>query len=138
MFTEEQLKNARTVEIKMLQSVLLRNEGNKKFTVSQLPAYAQLSAVNGIVSADVDKDGKKDVILAGNFYPFRSQLGPLDAGTGLVLKGNGKGDFTPMPYCETGLLTQGDVRNMVSIKSGNGFLLVAAKNNGQIQVIKSQ
>ena len=138
MFTDEQLKNTRTVEIKMLQSVFLRNDGGKKFIVSPLPAYAQLSAVNGIVSADVDKDGKKDILLAGNFYPFRSQLGPLDAGIGLVLKGNGSGGFTPMTYSQTGLLITGDVRNMISIKSASGFFLIAAKNNGQVQVLKSQ
>jgi enediyne biosynthesis protein E4 len=138
MFTAEQLKNAKTVEINTLRSVFLRNDGNKKFTVTLLPAYAQLSAANGMLSADVDKDGKKDIIIAGNFYPFRSQLGPLDAGIGVVLKGNGKGSFTAMGYSETGLLIPGDVRDIIKIKSGNSFLIVAAKNNGQVQVIKSQ
>jgi len=138
LFSDDQLKNAKTVEINTLQSVFLRNGGNKKFTIHPLPVYAQLSAVNGIVSADINKDGKKDIIIAGNFFPFRSQMGPSDASIGLVLKGNGKGSFTPMPYSETALFVPGDVRNIIKVKSGNGFLLIASKNNGQVQIVKSQ
>jgi len=95
-----------------------------------------MSAVNGIVSTDVDHDGNKDIILAGNFYPFRVSIGPLDAGMGLVLKGNGKGVFTAMPYAQTGLYLAGDIRNLVKIKSGNTYFIAAANNNGPLQIVK--
>ncbi len=75
MFREEQLQNAKSVEIKTLQSVFLRNNGHKKFDISALPPYAQISAANGMVSFDMNKNGKKDILLAGNFYPFRTQMG---------------------------------------------------------------
>jgi enediyne biosynthesis protein E4 len=136
MFSTEQLAKSKFVEIKNTKSIFLRNDGNKKFTITDLPNYAQLSVINGMVSADVEGDGKKDIILAGNFYPFRVQQGPLDAGIGLVLKGNGSGHFTPSPYTETGLYLPGDVRNLISIKSGNHLFLIAAKNNGAVQVVQ--
>ncbi len=136
IFTSDQLAKSKTIYVKTLQSVYLENEGNKKFTVKPLPAYAQISPINGIVSEDVDKDGHKDIIIAGNFYPFRTSIGPLDAGMGLVLKGNGKGQFTPLPYALTGFNIQGDTRNMIRLHTANSTLLIAAKNNGKIQVEK--
>lgn len=137
MFSAEELAQAKTVEAKTFQSIYLRNDGNKKWTIMPLPAYAQISMVNGIVSEDVDHDGHPDIILAGNFYPFRAQMGPLDGGIGLVLKGDGKGNFSPLLYPQTGLYLPGDIRNMIKIKQGNQVLLVAAKNNGAIEVVRS-
>jgi hypothetical protein len=137
LFTKDQLAKASSVQIKTLLSVYLQNNGNRKFTITPLPNYAQIGAANGLVQADVDRDGISDIILAGNFYPFRVQLGPLDASIGLLLKGNGKGAFTPLPYAETHLLLNGDIRNLISVKgAGNNLLIIAAKNNGSVQVVK--
>ncbi|HEX5024395.1 MAG TPA: VCBS repeat-containing protein, partial [Agriterribacter sp.] len=138
LFTKEQLDKASTVMVKTLRSVYVQNNGNGNFSQHPLPNYAQLSALNGLVAEDIDGDGNKDIIAAGNFYPLRVQVGPLDASIGLVLKGDGKGNFSPMLYDQTGLCIKGDVRNMISIKTNTGFLLVAAKNNDKIQVLKFQ
>ena len=136
LFTEEQLKNASTVEVKMLESIYLQNNGNNKFSISSLPNFAQMSALNGMVSADMDADGNKDIILSGNFYPLRVQVGPLDASVGMVLKGDGKGGFSAQPYQQTGLFVDGDVRNMISIKDQKKLIIFAAKNNGRFQVLQ--
>jgi enediyne biosynthesis protein E4 len=96
---------------------------------------AQSSMAAGVVSTDVDRDGNKDIVLSGNCYPMRVQVGPLDAGIGLMLKGDGKGSFDPVPYATSGLLITGDVRSMISLNTNSGDLLVAAKNNGSVQVI---
>jgi hypothetical protein len=95
-----------------------------------------MSAVTGMVATDINNDGYKDIILAGNFYPLRVQLGPLDAGIGLVLKNNGKGEFSPLLYPETGLCIRGDVRNLMAVQGGNNYFIIAAKNNGQLQILK--
>jgi hypothetical protein len=136
LFTEEQLKNASTIEVKMLQSIYLQNNGNNKFTINHLPNIAHLSALNGMVSADIDADGNKDIILSGNFYPLRVQVGPLDASIGMVLKGDGKGGFAAQPYQQTGLFIDGDVRNMICIKDRNKIIIFAAKNNSRLQVLQ--
>ena len=100
-----------------------------------LPEYAQMSMINGMVATN-SVNGINDLIIAGNFYPFRVQQGPLDASIGLVLNNNGKGEFTPVPYVETGLNIRGDVRNMIGVQAGKNVLLIAVKNNGGVQVIK--
>ena len=135
MFSEEQLAKATTACIQTLHSVYISNDGNKHFTIKPLPLYAQISTVNGLVAQDINKDGKMDIILAGNFYPMRVQLGPMDASIGLVLKGNGKGTFTPLPYAQTGLYIPGDVRNLIEMKAGDRTLLIVAKNNEAVHVI---
>lgn len=137
MFSEEQLASAKTVNIYTQKSVCLSNKGNRKLVMMPLPNEAQVSMVNGIVADDVNKDGKEDLIIAGNFYPFRVQLGPMDAGIGLYLQGDGKGNFTPQPYSKTGLDIPGDVRNLVEIKNSKNTLLIAGKNNGCVQVVRS-
>ncbi len=136
LFSQNQLSAASTVKITMQQSVYIRNTGKRKLSITPLPMQAQISMVNGIVADDINKDGKEDIIVAGNFYPFRVQLGPMDASIGLYLQGDGKGNFTPQPYSKTGLYIPGDVRNLIEIKDHETTKLIAAKNNGPIQVIQ--
>ncbi|MEO8413900.1 MAG: VCBS repeat-containing protein [Ginsengibacter sp.] len=136
IFTKEQLTDSKTIHIKTLKSVYLQNNGNKKLGMQPLPAAAQLSMVNGIVSTDLKGNGVKDLILAGNFYPWRVQQGPLDAGIGLLLNNNGKGNFRPGFFAQTGLYIPGDVRNLISVTTNNGLLLIAVKNNDAVQVLK--
>ncbi len=83
ILTPEQWKKASTITVNMLQSVYLQNEAGKNFSTVPLPKHAQLSALQGIVVADIDGDGNKDLITSGNFYPLRAQMGPLDAAVGL-------------------------------------------------------
>lgn len=135
ILTPAQLQNASTIKVAMLASVYLQNNGNKNFSIQPLPDYAQMSALNGILVEDIDADGIKDIITGGNFYPLRVQLGPLDASIGLVLKRDEKGNMTPLPYAQTGLMLTGDVRNMITLKTKKGRLLIAAKNNGKVQVL---
>ncbi len=139
MFAADELQKAGTVSIKMTQSVFLHNLGNRKFRIDSLPAYAQISAASGLVSMDVDGDGKKDIVLAGNYFPFRVQQGPLDASIGMVLLGDGRGGFRPLPYRESGLMIPGDVRNLIPVKTGKPgqWYLAAAKNNGAVQILKT-
>jgi hypothetical protein len=136
IFSGDQLASAKTAEVKTLESVFLQNDNNKKFSIAALPMHAQISPINGMAVLDVDKDGNKDIIIAGNFYPFRVSIGAIDAGIGLVLKGNGKGNFTAMPLAATGLSIPGDVRKMIQLKGTHHTLLIAAKNNDAVQVIR--
>lgn len=139
VFPKEKLDIAKIAKINLLESVILTNSGNHKLEIKKLPMAAQETMVTGIVVDDQGGNGVENIILAGNFYPFRVQFGPLDAGIGLVLKQNGKGNFSPLGYAETGLNVSGDVRNLIKIKGKNGaYWLVAAKNNGEVQVLRRQ
>jgi hypothetical protein len=135
LFSKDQLAKAKTATINTLQSALMLQTATG-FSSSVLPKLAQASAVTGIVSTDINQDGLPDLILAGNYYPFRVQIGPVDAGIGLLLLNKGKGEFQVVDYPESHLLIRGDVRNMITLKAGRDQLLVVAKCNAPVQVIR--
>lgn len=135
LFSKDQLAKAKTATINTLQSALMLQSATG-FGSSALPRMAQLSAVTGIVSTDINQDGLPDLILAGNYYPFRVQIGPVDAGIGLLLLNKGKGEFQVVDYPQSHLLIRGDVRNMITLQAGRDQLLVVAKCNAPVQVIR--
>ncbi len=98
-------------------SLLINNAG--KFETRSLPVEAQFSMMDAILFKDYDADGKEDILLAGNFYPFRVQQGRCDAGYGCLLKGDGKGGFSVVRPAETGIYIPGDTRDMVELKGEN-------------------
>jgi len=101
-----------------------------------LPIEAQFSKVSSILYNDYDGDGKKDILVAGNFFENRVQYGSADASYGLMLKGDGKGNFTSVMAKTTGLYANGNVRDMVELTSQKSNLIVIGKNNDSLQVIK--
>ena len=136
IFPPEVLKKSKVLQVQQLRNVVLINDGKEHFSMRELPVQAQFSAVFGILSGDFDHDGKKDLVLGGNFYPFRVQLGREDASKGLFLKGDGKGAFTALDYQASGLLIDGDVRDLVMVSNpGKQPLIIAAKSNGAAQVL---
>ena len=135
IFTQEQLDAANKFYIKDLSSSIFINKGT--FIEKQLPIEAQFSPVNSILYNDYDGDGKKDLLIAGNFFPFRVQQGRCDASLGSLLKGDGKGNFIPVNRSISGLSIAGDVRDMIEVKGKEKSVIVISKNNDAIQVIKS-
>jgi hypothetical protein len=137
LFDKEQIAAARKFYIKNVKSSILINNGKGTFTINPLPIEAQFSPVYGILYSDYDGDGNKDILTSGNFFPFRVQQGRSDASIGSLFKGNGKGDFKAVNNDITGLLLQGDIRDMVDVKGKKGSVIIISKNNGSVQVIKN-
>ena len=87
-FTQGYVKTAKTFE-----SVVFLNKGNSRFQRISLPATAQLSPVMSIVSGDYNEDGHTDLLLFGNNYSFRTDLGKANARPITLLLGQGNGHF---------------------------------------------
>jgi hypothetical protein len=117
-----------------LTGVFINN--GKQFEWKPLPVEAQFSMVQAIGFKDYDGDGISDILLAGNFYPFRVQQGRSDASMGSVLRGDGKGNFKAVDRHQTGLFVKGDVRDMITLKSGVQDIVVFSRNNDSLLVIK--
>lgn len=137
IFSKQKLQAAATYYCYQSASSILQNDGQNNFTIKALPAEAQFSKTYGITILDFDKDGKKDLLLAGNFFPYRTQLGRSDASLGVLLKGRGDGSFEAIQNDKLGLYIDGDIRNMVMVQSASKEnLLIIAKNNDEVQVVK--
>ena len=135
IFTAEQLRGAVKLEVRELGSSLLINEGDR-FRLEALPVEAQVSPVYGVVVGDFDQDGKEDMVLGGNFYGAKPEVGRYDGSYGTLLKGDGQGVFKALPARQTGLYLEGEVREMLTLKVGKKNMLVVAKNNSPLQVIE--
>ncbi len=119
---------------KTSQSVWLENLGNGKFKVHALPLTAQLAPVNSIVASDIDGDGNTDLIVAGNEYQVAFNTGRYDASYGMVMMGNGKGNFTPLNFLKSGLIIDGDVKDMKMINVKNkGTVLLVSPNDSKLK-----
>src|SRR2546430_4561198 len=93
-------------------TALVRNNGDGSFTLSPLPLEAQLAPVYGILAQDVDGDGKPDLLLAGNFDGVQPEIGRMSASYGLVLRGDGRRRFTPLPAAQSGVMVPGQARDI--------------------------
>jgi hypothetical protein len=137
LFTKEQLKGAIIVKANNLNSCYCRNDGNGKFTLVPLPVQAQLSALNGIVADDFDGDGNLDLVINTNDYGTDVTVGRYDALNGLMLKGDGKGNFSPQTILESGIYIPGNGKALVKLRSKNGkYLLAAGQNRGPLKVFE--
>ncbi|PRY16356.1 VCBS repeat protein [Pontibacter ummariensis] len=117
-----------------MQTSYIENLGGGKFQIKALPMQAQFAPVFGITINDYDGDGNLDALLSGNSQATEVISGAYDAFTGLLLKGNGKGEFQPVSLQQSGFLVDGDAKGMAELMLPDGRpLVLAANNNGPLQ-----
>ena len=133
MFTEEQLNNAGEVKANNLTTLYLENTG-KEFIAKPLPIEAQYAPVYTIIAADVNHDGNKDLVLAGNNTFTRIKFSRYDASHGIVLLGDGKGNFSYSPQWQSGLNIQGNCRAMEML----GNTIILGMNNSKAMAYSIQ
>lgn len=90
-----------------LQSVLLINDGTGKFEVQPLPRLVQISPGFGAVLQDFNADGNLDLCIAQNFMQPQPETGQMDGGLGVLLLGDGDGQFRYMTPQESGISVPG-------------------------------
>ena len=128
----EHIDKALKLEAQNFSSLYLENIGGN-FTFSALPAEAQFSTVQGIVTHDVNNDGHLDIILAGNYYHREVETTRNDASIGYVMLGDGKGNFKTLHPTKAGLKMYQDLRDIKLIRTSAGIKLLGAVNGDQMQ-----
>ncbi len=134
IFTKEQLKGAVIYHANHMESSYIENMGGGKFSISALPMEAQIAPLYGMVSQDVDGDGNLDLLAVGNNYGTEVFTGRYDALTGLLLKGDGKGKFTPMKIRD-GWYVPGDAKGLALLKGAdNENIYLATQNQDSLKM----
>ncbi|MBT8185914.1 MAG: VCBS repeat-containing protein, partial [Eudoraea sp.] len=137
IFSAQELADARILKATHFESSYLENLGGNSFRLSALPEAAQFSPVYSVLNKDVNADGHADLIVTGNFFGTRVKYGRYDANKGVLLLGNGRGQFREIDVTRSGLLLNGEVRDAVIIRQAGGEeLVIFARNNDELRVYK--
>ena len=138
IFEKEMLSSSIKLQAKMLETVVYLNTGKGTFIKKTLPVEAQFSPVYAISINDFDGDSHQDILLGGNFYQAKPEVGRYDASYGLFLKGNGSGDFKPVLAKDSGFKLKGQTRGFSLLSVKNESILIVANNNDQAQTFTIQ
>jgi hypothetical protein len=121
------------------QSSYLENKGASGWKLSPLPIQAQFAPMFGIAVNDYDDDGHLDIALSGNSYAPDVLTGRYDAFKGLVLKGDGSGNFHSMGASQSGMLIDGNAKALAQLVDAKGrLLLLGTQNNDSLKVFEDR
>ena len=114
-------------------AVILADEG--KLITSPLPVEAQMFPIFAFEHSDFNGDGNVDLVAAGNLTAVQPDLGRYDAGYGLMLLGDGTGNFKPLSIGTSGFVVRGEGRDIAITRSGAGQeLLLVSRNNDSMMI----
>lgn len=137
VLTKPEREGALILEANYFQTALLINDGKGHFTMRALPVQAQLSVINGMVVDDFNGDGNLDIVMNGNDYGTEVATGRYDALNGLLLQGDGKGNFLAQSILQSGIFIPGNGKALVKLRSAAGkYLLAAGQNRGPLKVFE--
>ena len=138
IFEKPMLESALKLKANTLETVVYLNTGKGTFIKKQLPVEAQFSPVYAISINDFDGDSHQDILLGGNLYQAKPEVGRYDASYGLFLKGNGSGDFKSVLAKDSGFKLKGQTRGFSLLSVKNESILIVANNNDQAQTFTIQ
>jgi hypothetical protein len=134
--SKEQLDKAYKFSAYNLESYWLENIDGKDFKRRSLPPLAQISCINGFLFDDFDGNGKNELLLTGNFYPFKPQLGKSDASSGLLLSYE-SGEMKVTQGTLSNVWLTGDIRDVVVARTKGGKKkVIVSRNNDKASAYK--
>ncbi len=134
IFPEESVKTSVHQAAYELRTIYLENKGKGKFREHSLPTEVQFSPVYGLLVHDFDGDDHLDLLLGGNLYEVKPEVGRYDASQGLLLKGDGKHHFKAVHGRESGFQSQGQIRDLALIHIAGKPKVLVARNKASLQI----
>jgi hypothetical protein len=134
-----ELAHASVREARTFASAVALSDGKGSFTLQPLPVEAQFAPIYAALADDYTGDGLTDLVVGGNFSGVTPMRGRYDASYGLLLRGDGKGGFSPVDMETSHLVIEGEVRDMKPLRAANGDrLIVVARNDTTVQVVRAR
>ncbi len=134
VFTPEETEGAKQLKANYLSTACFISNAQGKLHSVSLPIQAQYSPVYTITPLDYDHDGNEDLLLCGNINHGRLRFGKYDANYGILLKGDGKGNYQYVNQPQSGFNLWGDVRSVLSIN----HTLLFGMDEGRLKAYKQQ
>lgn len=130
IFTHSELETSLIYEVNTLESVFIEHQKDFEFKLSPLPIEAQISPMYAVFSDDWDEDGDFDLLLGGNLYGAKPEVGIYDASNGVYLEyqdGKFKSDKR-----NNGFQVKGEVRDIEKVDD----LIYVLKSNDSVDIFR--
>jgi hypothetical protein len=116
---QDRLAAAHRFEATEFRSGVFLSRPDGTFVFEALPSLAQVAPFQGVAAADLDGDGRADIIAAQNSFSPVPSVGRFDGGLGQILGGDGNGSFKPAPAAASGIVIRGDAKALALIDLGD-------------------
>ena len=137
VYTKNDLDKSLHYQVNSFASIYLENR-NGEFIKHKLPNLSQVSSINQFLVKDFNNDSHLDIVLAGNLFGSEVETPRNDAGVGLYLEGDGKGEFRAVSPTESGLFIPGNTKDLSMIKINEKNYILAVKNDDYVQFIETE
>ncbi len=137
---EQNLSAALRFEATEFRSGVFLSQPDGTYRFEPMPRIAQISPLQGLVAADLDGDGCADIYAVQNSYSPIPSVGRFDGGLSQLLKGDGRGGFTPVPPAASGLIVPGDAKalSLVDLDQDGWPDFVATRNNASALAFRNR
>ena len=112
---QDKLTAATKLTATEFRSGVFMSQPDGTYRFEPLPRIAQIAPTQGVVAGDFDGDGHADIFVVQNSFAPIAAVGRFDGGISQLLRGDGRGQFTPAPPAESGLVVSGDAKALVVI-----------------------
>ena len=129
----DNLENSLHYKAKIFASSYIENKGDGRFKISPLPYQAQFSNINDILVEDFNDDGHLDVLTVGNMFVSEIETPRNDAGSGLLMFGDGAGAFSVSTSQQSGFFANKDAKKMIIISNQMERKIVVSNNDDKLQ-----
>jgi hypothetical protein len=123
------------LEASEFANMYFENKGNGQFDQHPLPDELQYSTMNTAQLADLDDDGRMEVVLGGNFFECNIEMGRYDANYGNVLSFSKNGEMSVSTLGNQKI--DGEIRKIRKLAIGGKQFFVFARNNDQAVTLKA-
>lgn len=129
-FRKDELAGAQKLSAETFASVYIENKGKGQFILKNLPNEAQIAPICGMITEDINHDGKLDVLCVGNSFSTEVQTGRYDAQASFALLGDGHGNFSWQRHV---FYMDGDGKSVAKLRlAGGNELLLAGRNSARL------
>ncbi len=136
---EQPLAAARRFAATEFRSGVFLSQPDGTYRFEPLPRIAQIAPIQGLAAGDFDGDGQADIYAVQNSHAPVPYVGHFDGGLSQLLRGDGRGHFTPVPPAASGLVVPGDAKALVVTDlDGDGWPdFVVTRNNGAMLAFRN-
>ena len=135
IYTPEKLDNSLHLKANQFSHLYVENK-NGQLVARPMNMEFQLSSYNKTIPYDVNKDGKLDLVMAGNIFDSEAETPRADGEYGTIALGDGTGNFEKCSYAESGLYIPYETRDIATLSIGKEVYFLFANNDAPLSIYK--